>query len=326
MSHAEFTNGLNPANYQNNESKEKPTIKSVILEVLKKENEREKLWKDRYPNKDWYKYIQPYRFLDNPTMCRLLECQLLKLYIGEFYSGKPEYFVNEKNFEPLVKFLYNENLRPYGGMDFEKDKIVCSTYVYPTLTTGWDAMYTYHTSKDDEGKDIVKIFHFQTGSHVYNPYYKKEILVIDRSGLQTESIITSGFESYGEYCKSYILKRSTDNIYLIEMKEYPDGLKKTKPEDIKTYEIDLKDLIDISTKFPIDSYDSILKRTMEDPLLIPNISILSDKVCQQLEEKRRQPGEITMTPDDINRRIEKDCQNKAFKKTMQQLGLIQTGR
>ena len=332
MSNDEFINGLSPSNYETNGTKEKPTIKSVILEVLEKKNEQIAIRKKSDSNADWLKYFQPYSFLDNPTMCRLLESQLLKLYNWEYLFNKERIKsdkVNEGNFDHLISFLYNDSSssfkhRNYGGTDFEDDYILCRTFVYPPLTTGWKASYKYYTSKDDTGKDIIEISHDQTGSHTYAPFHKEERLVFDRSGLQTEARISSG---YGFNSKAYILKRSKDNIFKIEMTEYPYGFENEKNnlEDIKTYELDLRDLIDI-TKDYIETYDPILKSTVEDPLLIPSIDIFNDNVREQLEKKQRQPGEIKMLQNEIDKRIEEYSQNENFKIVMQKMGLIQEGR
>lgn len=330
MSNDEFINGLSPSNYEKNGTKEKPTIKSVIQEVLEKKNEQIAIRKKSDSNADWLKYIQPYSFLDNPTMCKLLESQLLELYNWEFLFNKERIKsdkVNEGNFNHLISFLYNDSSssfkhRNYGGTDFEDDYILCRTFVYPSLTTGWKASYKYYTSKDDTSKDIIEISHVETGSHVHAPFHKEERLVLDRYGLQTEARISSGF---GFNSKAYILKRSKDNIFKIEMTEYPYGFEKTNSEDIKTYELDLRDLIDI-TKDCIETYDPILKSTVEEPLLIPSIVIYNDYVREQLKKKRRQPGEIEMPQNEINKRIEEYSQNENFKKVMQKMGLIQEGR
>ena len=182
--------------------------------------------------------------------------------------------------------------------------------------------YEYYTAKDDTKKDIVRIRHKQTGRDVFPHYYKEVVLVIDRSGLQTEARISAG---YGGHGKSYILTRSKDNIYIIKMKEYPDGLEKTAQEDIKTYELDLRDLINIA-KENIETYDPILKFTEEDPLLIPSLQINNSSVREQIEKKRRQPGEIKMTQDEIDKRIKKDCKNKKFRKAMKKMELLKEGR
>ena len=146
MSKNSFVAEFSSRNYSSQKTKQKPTAKSLVLKVLKWHNALIEEFNNKY-GEGKYEAIEPYRFLDNISVCKLLEIELLsKSYETELTTE------NENKIAYILFYnLYGKNYHT----SFESDYISIND-----VLSSCDVWYKF-TSKSDEGKeeDIVVLSH-----------------------------------------------------------------------------------------------------------------------------------------------------------------------
>lgn len=294
------------------------TIRQVIEKVLFFENEsREKSNKECETN---YKIIQPYSFLYNPTMCRLLETLLLRYYNNHCRYSDERIIeeLNKDNLDTIAYRLYHEQYKRYYGnlgLGFRDKLIYSGNTIYPPLTTGVAVSYNFKTFEKNKNIDIVEI---TIGN--FSGHWTKSQLFIDRSGLQIKERFLKGYQH--NCFRKIILKRDKNNIYKVKMTkyEYPYRSNSSRP-DIDKFEIDIRDLRN-NTQDSDDYFEIILGSTAKDLLMIPSIQLTHD-----LEEITKRQGELVIDSNEVERRIKEDCQKSvSFKDTIREMGLLHEGR
>lgn len=255
MSKNSFVAEFSSRNYSSQKTMQKPTVKSLVLKILKRQNARIEELNKRY-GEEKFKTIEPYRFLDNISVCKLLEIELLrKSYATELTTE------NENEIAYILDYdLYGKNY----PTSFESDHIIIND-----VLSCCDAWYEF-TSKSDEGKeeDIVVLSHSSGDSG----WMDREQLFFNRDGLQTKTI----HEFRG---KAYKFERNKNNTEKIIVTYYPNGINETDPEDLHPFEIKIKELSEVTSNSP----DPLSEMTSSDPLMIP--SSLSLRYVYKLYEQ-----------------------------------------